>query len=135
MPLPRVFFPQASLDQWIVLGTIELAGNSLTLNHWGRRFEVCEGVYVKAEVTGAGDPHELIGKVKPKAELEAKGAEILESSMVFGDHAYDIVPGWFGSPTIAFPEYAQSSERAASPSAAEPPPSSDEAILSELARG
>lgn len=53
---------------------------------------------VVAEVTGANDEHKLVGKVKAKALLEELGAEILENSMILGDNAYDVVPGWAGAP-------------------------------------
>lgn len=51
-----------------------------------------------AEVTGANDDHKLVGKVKPKSLLVELGAEILENSMILGDNAYDVVPGWAGEP-------------------------------------
>lgn len=66
---------------------------------------------VVAEVTGANDPHGIIGKVKPKALLEELGAEILENSMIIGDNAYDVVPGWAGTPDSTFKDHLFSSER------------------------
>lgn len=107
----RVFFPQACLDQWGVEGKIELTPTELVVVDEGRRFAILEVVRVVAEVTGANDPHGLIGKVRPKAELEAMGAEILENSMIIGDNAYDVVPGWAGVPTSSFTEHIVSPER------------------------
>lgn len=92
----RVFFPQACLDQWGVEGKIELTRSELVVLAGGRRIAIDEVVRVVQEVTGSPDPHGIIGKVKPKAELEAMGAEILENSMIIGDNAYDVVPGWAG---------------------------------------
>jgi hypothetical protein len=99
----RVFFPQAFLDQWGLEGKIELTPTELVIlsrsrGAEARRYAITEVVRVVVEVTGTPDPHGLIGKVKPKAELEAIGAEILESSMIIGDNAYDVVPGWAGRP-------------------------------------
>jgi hypothetical protein len=54
----------------------------------------------------------LIGRVKAKSKLEGDGAEILESSMILGDNAYDIIVGWLGAPTSSFEEHAYSSQRA-----------------------
>jgi hypothetical protein len=51
-----------------------------------------------AEVTGAGDPHEIVGRVRPKAPLADKGAEILEGSMILGDNAYDVIQGFTAAP-------------------------------------
>lgn len=74
----------------------------------GRGYEIHEAVHVVAEVTGANDPHKLVGKVKPKVELEQLGAEMLENSMILGDNAYDVVPGWAGTPETPFSEHLQS---------------------------
>jgi hypothetical protein len=92
----RVFFPQACLDQWGVEGKIELSSSELVVLAKGQRFAVDEVVRVVLEVTGSADPHRIVGKVKSKAELEGLGAEILENSMIIGDNAYDVVPGWAG---------------------------------------
>jgi hypothetical protein len=107
----RVFFPQASLDQWGVDGKIELSANELILLADGRAFKIIEAVHVVAEVTGANDGHKIIGKVKPKAALDEIGAEILENSMIIGDNAYDVVPGWMGTPTTAFADHLLSPQR------------------------
>jgi len=37
--------------------------------------------------------------------------EILESSMILGENAYDIVPGWMGTPTCSFADHLLSPER------------------------
>jgi hypothetical protein len=107
----RVFFPQACLDQWGVEGKIELTPTELVILAEGRKYAIREVVRVVVEVTGANDPHGFLGKVKPKDELVAMGAEILENSMILGDNAYDIVPGWAGVPTTPFADHLLSPER------------------------
>jgi hypothetical protein len=107
----RVFFPQLLLDQWGIEGKIELTGNELVVLAEGRKYRIDECVYVVAEVTGANDPHGFLGKVKPKGLLEQMGAEILENSMILGDNAYDVVPGWAGIPVTSFRDHLQSTER------------------------
>ncbi len=118
----RVFFPQLALDQWGIDGKIELSPTELILLAEGRRYKIEECVRVVAEVTGANDDHKLVGKVKPKAFLEELGAEILENSMILGDNAYDVVPGWAGEPSEPF---------AAKPGG----PASEEDMLQKLAEG
>jgi hypothetical protein len=108
----RVFFPQAALDQWLVDGAVDLRGTELTIVAEARRYELAEAVRVLREVTGATDEQDLVGRVKPKAALEEKGAEILESSMIVGDNAYDVVPGWLGTPIGSFDDHVASAERA-----------------------
>jgi hypothetical protein len=94
----RVFFPQAALDEWIVEGTVLLEDGVLTLVDHGRRYALTEAVRVLREVSGAGDSHDLLGRVKTRGALETQGAELVESSMLLGDAAYDVEPGWVGLP-------------------------------------
>jgi len=107
----RVFFAQAAIDQWAIDGRVDLAANELILLADGRHYKVVEAVHVLAEVTGAADAHGIVGKVKPKAALEELGAEILENSMIIGDNAYDVVPGWVGAADRSFAEHLTSPER------------------------
>ena len=93
-----MFFPQPALDQWILEGRIELSRAELILLAESRRYNIDEAVRVVTEVTGQPDPHGLVGKVKAKAELEGQGAEILETSMILGENAYDVVPGFVATP-------------------------------------
>ena len=118
----RVFFPQACLDQWGVEGKIELTSTELVILAEGRRYEISEVVRVVVEVTGAEDPHGIVGKVKSKAELETMGAEILENSMIIGDNAYDVVQGWAGASVPASEDLAAASK-------------SDEEMLARFASG
>lgn len=100
----RVFFPQTALDQWIVDGAVDLQGGALTLVGEGRTYEVGEAVRVLREVSGAGDTAQLVGKVKSLEWLQQQGAEIVETSMLLGEAAYDVDPGWMGVPVGAFSE-------------------------------
>jgi hypothetical protein len=134
----RLFFPQPEVDQWAVDGTIDLTASELVLLEEGRAYKVQEAVRVLAEVTGANDPHELVGKVKPRVELEGKGAEILENSMILGDFAYDVVPGWVAEPSTSFAEHMKSPERKAARNAKPAkgaPPASEIDLVRRFAQG
>ena len=128
----RVFFPQTALDQWLADGTVDLRGTELTILAESRKYRILEAVRVVTEVTGAADVQELVGRVKAKSLLEEKGAELLETSMILGDNAYDVVPGWLGTPLGTFDEHLASAERAQAVSAgsATQEPRSDEELLS-----
>ena len=108
----RVFFPQVALDQWLVDGAVELRGTELTIGAEARRYQLAEAVHILREVTGGTDQNDLVGRVKSKLFLQEFGAEILESSMILGDNAYDVVPGWLGAPIGSFDEHVVSVERA-----------------------
>jgi hypothetical protein len=107
----RVFFPQACLDQWGIEGKIEVTPTELVVLVEGRRYAITEVVRVVVEVTGSPDPHGIVGRVKSKADLETLGAEILENSMIIGDNAYDVVPGWAGAAVTTFEDHLLSADR------------------------
>jgi len=107
----RVFFPQAALDEWVANDRVDLSADELLIRAEGRKFRVVEAVRVLREVTDTNDPHDLVGTVKSKAYLAELGAEILEGSMIIGDNAYDIVPGFAGAPIGSFAEHLQGSPR------------------------
>jgi hypothetical protein len=130
----RVFFPQTALDVWLSDGTVDLSADELTIvaaggqagqspepsgadrSAPGRRDRLTEAVHIVNEVTGTPDANGLLGRVKSKAFLADQKAELLESSLLLGDNAYDVVPGWLGEPIGTFADYAasQTSARAVS---------------------
>jgi hypothetical protein len=126
----RVFFPQLALDEWLGESRAELKGEDLLLRSEGRRYRIVEGVRVVREVTGADDPHELIGRVKSRAFLAELGAEVLEGSMILGDNAYDVVQGFVGAPIGGFAEYKKTA-----PSTAARDVKTDEELIAAFVKG
>jgi hypothetical protein len=104
----RVFFPQAALDDWIADDRVDLQHDELTMRSEGRKYRIIEAIRVLREVTGGPDANELLGKVKSRAFLNELGAEILEGSMILGDNAYDVVPGFVGAPIGSFADHRKS---------------------------
>lgn len=131
----RLFFPQAALDTWVVEERIELTNTELTVKVGGaagtagRRYRLVEAAHVLAEVTGTPDPHEILGRVKSKGFLTELGAEMLESSMMIGDNAYDIEPGFLGTPLESFAVFH---ERASQTNEGPPRARTDEELLGAL---
>jgi hypothetical protein len=135
----RVFFPQEALDRWLVNGEVELAQGLLTIKTERRRYRLVEAARVMAEVSGLPDPHEVMGKVKTVGFLSELGASLLGESMVIADNAYEIVPGWLGSPIGTFAEhraerFASTSMPAPRPSQSSLPGSDEELLASFLVR-
>lgn len=131
----RVFFPMQAIDRWSAESKVELTGSELVVLGEGRRYQVEEAVHVLREVTGGEAAHALLGKVKTNQSLLELGAELFETSMILGDNAYDVVPGWLGTPTSSFSAH-QTSEvrrqaRATIPDT-EPEPENDEEILAQF---
>src|SRR6188768_2822977 len=132
----RVFFPQEALDRWLGNGEVELSQGLLTIKTERRRFRLVEAVRVMAEVSGLLDPHEVMGKVKTVGFLSELGASLLGRSMVIADNAYEIVPGWLGSPMGSFAEHRaeRAVNRASAPPriSSTPPSGSDEELLASF---
>ena len=122
----RVFFPQAALDQWLSEGKVDLQGEELTIKPESRRYRILEAARIVVECTGVPDANELVGKVKTRRFLSELGAELLESSMVLGENAYDIVPGFVGAPVGSFEEHIAGGAEGA------PRPASDEELLAKF---
>jgi hypothetical protein len=101
----RVFFPQIALDTWVIDGKVELAADELRLPQEERRYHVEESVRVVAELTSGVCPRGLIGKVKSRKAMLELGAELMDQSMILGDNAYEVVPGWTGTPIGSWGEH------------------------------
>ncbi len=128
----RVFFPQAALDIWLSDGLIDLKGLELSLTRDARRYKLLEAAYVLAEVTGTEDVNELVGRVKSKQYLQELGAELLESSLILGDNAYDVTPGFLATPIGTFEEFVMSAEhKVLSTQFQQPEPVTDEQLLAQ----
>jgi hypothetical protein len=101
----RVFFPQEALDQLVHDDRVDLVGNQLVIRSEQR---VVEAVRILKEVTGGLDTYELVGKVKTVSFVTELGAEVLDTSMVLGDLAYEVIPGFMGAPIGSLTAHRQS---------------------------
>ncbi len=82
------------------------------------------------DVSGQGDTASLIGRVKTRAWLESQGGEIVETSMLLGDAAYDVEPGWVGTPVGPYSQHLAGPEATAAGGASWA--SSDEELLAKF---
>jgi hypothetical protein len=92
-----LFVTQPMLDSWAEQGRIELAGDVMTLLRGegsGRTYALEPAVRFLRVVGAEGDPNALVSKVKPVAQLRGLGAEQVADSVVLGDVAYDVEPGF-----------------------------------------
>lgn len=101
----RAFFPQRALDAWLAEAKIDFTGRDLVLRAAQRRYQVVEAARIIQEVSGQEDIYDLVGRVKSVIFLTELGAEILESSMLLGDNAYEVVTGFMGVPVGTLDDY------------------------------
>ncbi|MCU0686981.1 MAG: hypothetical protein MUF34_32850 [Polyangiaceae bacterium] len=131
----RIFFPQEALHAWLVEGRVDLTNDELTIKTEGRRYRLAEAARVVREVTSTPDAFELVGKVKSLGFLRELGAELLDRSMLIGENAYDIIPGFLGAPIGSFAEHLAGNgvtdARRSRPDGMRPP-SSDEELLGQF---
>lgn len=94
--MARLFISQERLDHWSSEGKATLAGDVMTLPALGRSFRLHTAYHMIRLSTEGDDTHGLLGKVKTEAQLTALGAELLGSSIVLDEMAYDCEPGFLG---------------------------------------
>jgi hypothetical protein len=91
----RLFFSQTVLDEWLAEDRVDIENQELFLKAERRRYSLCEAVRILREVAG-GDPLDWVGRVKDRTQLAEHSAELMESSLIVGESAYDVDPGFVG---------------------------------------
>ena len=132
-----MFFPQLALDHWLSEGRVDVFSDQLELKAQGQKYRIVEAIRVLRLVSEGTDVHEISGRVKSVAYLRELGAELLGGSMIIGDLAYEVVPGFWGTPMGSF---ANRRAAARSPGATLRPPEpsagrsdrSDQELLAEF---
>jgi hypothetical protein len=92
-----LFVSQAMIDSWADQGRIDFVGNVMTLlsgEGKGRSYGLEPAVRFLALLGADQDPHQLLKKVKSVVQLKELGAEAIDSSVVLGDVAYEVEPGF-----------------------------------------
>ena len=115
-----LFVAQAMIDSWADQGRIDFVGNVMTLlsgEGRGRSYVLEPAVRFLALLGAETDPHQLLKKVKSVAQLKELGAEVIDASVLLGDVAYEVEPGY-----LAEMSALQAAAKAA-PARAAPPPS------------
>lgn len=92
-----LFVSQAVLESWVGQGKIDFAGNVMTLlagDGKGRSYALDPAVRFLKLLGADADPHALLHKVKSAEQLREMGAEHVDTSVVLGDVAYEVEPGF-----------------------------------------
>ncbi len=104
-----LFATQALLDSWAGQGKIEFVGNVMTLLQGegkGRSYALEPAVRFLKVIGADEDPHKLLAKVKQTSQLREMGAEQLENSVIVGDSAYEVEPGFLAEASALQAAYA-----------------------------
>ena len=92
-----LFVSQAILDTWASQGKIDFSGNVMTTvagKVAGRSYRLEPAVRFLQVAGAETDPNGLLRKVKSEAQLREAGAEVMGSSVLLGDVAYEVEPGF-----------------------------------------
>ena len=87
--MARLFISQARIDKLTADDRVVLDGDRLELPALGATFKLHPAVHFLRLVSDEGDPHGLIGRVKTEEQLKKLGAELLATSVLLGETAYD----------------------------------------------
>lgn len=90
----RFFVSQSVVDAWVSADRVDLTGDTLSLREGGPRLRLVPASQFLQVASGGQDAERLIGKVKDQGAIAALGGEAYMSSVVFGDVAYDVEPGF-----------------------------------------
>jgi hypothetical protein len=101
----RLFLSQAFVERVAGDGAAELAEGALVVRGGtldGARLDLVPAVRVVSLAGEGSDTAALAGKVKRLEDLRALGAEVLGDSMILGEAAYDLEPGFLAEPGPAW---------------------------------
>ncbi len=94
--MARIFIAQSKIDAWLAAGRVHLEQSTLRVPAGGSSVTLGIDAAVFVERIDGGDPdvHKIAGKVKTAAEVVASGGELYDTSLVLGDYAYTVKPGF-----------------------------------------
>ncbi len=98
--MAQLFISQERLDAWNAEHRVSLAGDIMTLADDGRSFRIRPAVRFLRVAGSAEDPNRLLDTVRDERSLDAMGADHYMYSVILGETAYDVQPGFLGEPLV-----------------------------------
>jgi len=92
----RMFVGQTTLERWIDDGVVEVSGNHVHLPAHGRTYFLEPAQRLLRLVSGT-EGAGAVGKVLSDENVMALGGEILGDSVMFGELAFEVEPGWIAT--------------------------------------
>jgi hypothetical protein len=91
----RMFIAQSTLETWMDSGNVEMRGEAVVLKKLNRTYTLEPAVRFLSVVSGGAAP-KLIGKVLTEKRIGELGGEILGDSVIIGEAAFQVQPGFVG---------------------------------------
>ena len=89
----KLFLPQKTLEDWIMDEKADLEDGKLVVKEGSSSHPVMAAVHFVKVVSG-NDQHQLTGRVKTMKQLDELGAEHMMDSVLLGETAFEVVPGY-----------------------------------------
>ncbi len=90
----KLFLPQTQLEEWALADKADLReGKLVVMAEGGTTFPLTPAVHFLQLVSGE-DTQGLVARVKTEEQLARLGAEQMADSVLVGDNAYEVVPGY-----------------------------------------
>ncbi|MCG3172424.1 MAG: hypothetical protein GMKNLPBB_00576 [Myxococcota bacterium] len=91
-----IYITQPLLDKWVSQGKVILTGTHLTIPAQNKAYDLVPAVRFIKVVSGEGDPHGLIGKIRTPEQIKALNGEHYMDSVLLGEIAYEVEEGFLG---------------------------------------
>jgi hypothetical protein len=97
--MARIFVSQTLAEAWLQRGVVALDGDLLRLAELPTlAMHIVPSVHVRSVDGGGADPYDILGAVKGTHELAQMGADHYGTSLVWGETAYIVNPGFMAIP-------------------------------------
>ncbi|WP_371876493.1 hypothetical protein [Pyxidicoccus fallax] len=92
--MTKLFLPQTQLEEWALADKADLReGKLVVMAEGGTTFPLTPAVHFVQLVSGE-DAQGLVARVKTEEQLARMGAEQMADSVLVGENAYEVVPGY-----------------------------------------
>lgn len=112
----KLFLPQKTLEDWAIADQADLVEGKVVITATKSSHSVQPAVHFIKLVSGA-DTNNLVGRVKTVEQLDALGAEHMMDSVILGETAYEVSPGYIAEVKPPAPPPKQDKKKASSPEA------------------
>jgi|SRR5687767_1324730 hypothetical protein len=96
--MAQLFISQERLDAWSAEQRVNVDGDIMTLADDGRSFRIRPAVRFLRVAGSTEDPNQLVDTVRDETSLDVMGADHYMYSVILGETAYDVQPGFIGEP-------------------------------------
>jgi hypothetical protein len=112
----KLFLPEKTLEEWSLSDKADVQDGKLVVKD-SKSAHPVEGAVHFARLLSGDDVNQLVGKVKTQTQLAALSAETLADSVLLGDTAYEVVPGYVADVHVPAQPKPEAKKKASSPEA------------------